>query len=1006
MVQWTNSAGTKRPFYNFGLMSQQSIATTRLQNTSSGSTQSAVWEGTAQAGGGVEKLRVVQTVSFDVNALYFTINAVMTNTGSTTLRGLKYMRNVDPDQEQPITYNYTTRNWVEYQPPRIGVPGRPNLAARPSGNTSKALSIAEGLMYKLTLGLGTIDNRAVVAASHGFSNRDVDNVLSYPTQPLPSSPSVRDAAIVLAYELGDLAPGQSTSVTYAYILNKADLETAMGNLAAVTILQPSGTVSGNNVLYQATTDRVSKTTRVDFYVNDSLIGSDTTADAGGVFETAFNSRNFPNGSVSLRVVATFSEGPPVEKLSSATVDNSGPSVSFTTPVTGQIFSGTGIPVRIAVLDPSQPPVRVSFFRETSVSGSKFLGSDTSAPFESLFDAIDLPQGTTVVIKAVASDSLNRMTTITVTGVTALNFPPVADAGPDQTVECTGSGQAVVTLNGAGSSDPDGDVLTYTWSWEGGSASGPTPTVTLPLGPHLLTLSVSDGRLSTTDSLVIIVRDTTPPIVAAGPDVTLEAAGTAGTPFTISPIVSDSCCTTSMSVTPDIPVYPLGSTIITVTATDCAGNTSSATKVVTVQDTTPPVLTVPADVTIEATAPLSLVKIGQATASDIFGVTIGNDAPAAYPVGVTQVTWTATDANGNTSTAVQKVNVQDTTPPTVTAPSNLTVEATGPLTPVDLGKATAVDLVGVVSISSDAPAAFPLGITKVVWSGRDAAGNAGTAIQTVTVVDTTPPTLAGLVNQVLEATSPAGATASFSVTATDLVDASPIVACSPISGGTFPLGLTTVSCTATDASGNSATGNFTIMVRDTTPPVLTVPANITVLLNSPVGDPSVQAFLNGAKATDIVDTAVTVTFSSVTLDSVGAKEVVFTAVDDYGNKSTGTATIYVQYAFGGFLQPVSLLKPFKLGSTVPVKFTISDASGTIVTSAVAKFYLQRFNEDTPVDVPIEVTSTSAADIGNYFRTADGMYIFNLYTKNLTSGTYQIQAVLDDGTVNTISFLLKQ
>jgi hypothetical protein len=94
-----------------------------------------------------------------------------------------------------------------------------------------------------------------------------------------------------------------------------------------------------------------------------------------------------------------------------------------------------------------------------------------------------------------------------------NQPPVANAGPDQTVEATGALTAV-SLNGSASSDPDGDALTYSWSWSGGSASGATPTVNLPLGTHTITLTVDDGKGGTaSDQVVITVRDTTPPALS-------------------------------------------------------------------------------------------------------------------------------------------------------------------------------------------------------------------------------------------------------------------------------------------------------------------------------------------------------------------------------------------------------------------------------------------------------------------------------------------------------------
>ncbi len=94
-----------------------------------------------------------------------------------------------------------------------------------------------------------------------------------------------------------------------------------------------------------------------------------------------------------------------------------------------------------------------------------------------------------------------------------NQPPTADAGSDQTVEQDSYAGASVTLDGSGSYDPDGDPLTYTWTWDSSSASGVNPTVTLPLGKTTVTLTVSDGQLSDTDTVDITVEDTTDPDVA-------------------------------------------------------------------------------------------------------------------------------------------------------------------------------------------------------------------------------------------------------------------------------------------------------------------------------------------------------------------------------------------------------------------------------------------------------------------------------------------------------------
>ena len=96
-----------------------------------------------------------------------------------------------------------------------------------------------------------------------------------------------------------------------------------------------------------------------------------------------------------------------------------------------------------------------------------------------------------------------------------NGIPVASAGRDQIVECTGTG-TLVQLHGSESLDPDSDALTYSWSAplaEGDSAvTGVTPEVAFPFGKHTVVLGVDDGRATDVDSVLITVEDTTPPEV--------------------------------------------------------------------------------------------------------------------------------------------------------------------------------------------------------------------------------------------------------------------------------------------------------------------------------------------------------------------------------------------------------------------------------------------------------------------------------------------------------------
>ncbi|TAK09640.1 MAG: HYR domain-containing protein [Candidatus Manganitrophaceae bacterium] len=117
--------------------------------------------------------------------------------------------------------------------------------------------------------------------------------------------------------------------------------------------------------------------------------------------------------------------------------------------------------------------------------------------------------------------------------------------------------------------------------------------------------------------------------------------------------------------------------------------------------------------------------------------------------------------------------------------------------------------------------LPLGTYSITLTVADSGGASNATIIQVHIVDTTPPTVSTSANITAESTFPSGAVVSYlPATATDAVDPAPVVICSPASGSTFSLGSHLVTCTATDASGNSRSANFTITVVDTTAPTTT------------------------------------------------------------------------------------------------------------------------------------------------------------------------------------------
>jgi hypothetical protein len=414
--------------------------------------------------------------------------------------------------------------------------------------------------------------------------------------------------------------------------------------------------------------------------------------------------------------------------------------------------------------------------------------------------------------------------------------------------------------------------------------------TFSFGNTTVTWIVTDlyGNVAIKEQIISVI-DTTPPKITAPADVLIEAVDIAENFADLGqPQVEDIFEITL--VTNDAPSsFPIGMTTVTWTATDISGNSGSGTQTISVVDSTDPEIIAPLDVTSETEGPSgSNVSIGNATVSDTIGIsTVSNNAPTIFPMGETIVTWTVTDLHGNENSANQTVSVVDTIPPTITAPSNVIYEAVDPSTNnVTIGVAEATDAVGIVSVENNAPLSFPVGDTIVTWTATDATGISASANQTVSIVDTIAPTIIPNEIIIVEATSENENTVELQDPIVE--DAVGVSSLNNDAPSLFPVGDTIVTWNATDAIGNSAFISQTVSVVDTTAPKLNAPPAQTVEAISALGN-AVEY------GTAVYSDAVGVT--SITNDApetfaVGLTSITWTATDAAGNSASDIQQIFM------------------------------------------------------------------------------------------------------------------
>lgn len=382
-----------------------------------------------------------------------------------------------------------------------------------------------------------------------------------------------------------------------------------------------------------------------------------------------------------------------------------------------------------------------------------------------------------------------------------NSAPNVDAGADYTIPT--DTPFVLTATG---SDPDGEPITFNWEqYDLGNRDG-APDPTFEEGPlfrsHPDTSSPSrtlprlqdllDGVATPWEVLPTVGRNLTFRVTArdnlaggGGVDYDTMSISVEGDPFSIdSPAAGDTmeCGAEEMlswqvgggSVATDVEALLStddgGSFTQLIASTPNSGIASATMPTVltteawlrfngidniffalsgpfAIADTLSPDVAAPDDFTMECSGhDGTAVSLGDATVSDVCDAApaVENDAPGLFPLGATDVTWTATDASGNSASDIQSVTIEDTIAPDITAPDDIVAECTSPDgTPVDPGEPSVSDICDAdPAVENDAPDTFPLGSTLVTWTATDGSGNAASDDHNVLVEDTTAPEAAG------------------------------------------------------------------------------------------------------------------------------------------------------------------------------------------------------------------------------------------------------------------------
>ena len=308
-----------------------------------------------------------------------------------------------------------------------------------------------------------------------------------------------------------------------------------------------------------------------------------------------------------------------------------------------------------------------------------------------------------------------------------------------------------------------------------------------------------------------------------------------------------------------------------------------------------------------------------------------------------------------------------------------------------------------------PHTFPVGTTEVKCTATNGIGTPAECSFNVTVTDNQTPVI-NCPQSVTTNTEPGSCQANVSVGTPSVTDNDPNVTVSgtrsdgqPL-GAPYSKGTTTISWTATDTAGNSASCEQTVTVNDNGPPVVTLNGADPIYVEQGSG------YLEpGATATDSCEGTLPVSISgSVNTSVIGTYVLTYSATDSSGNTGTATRTVYVIYKFTGFFSPVAnlpTLNVVKGGQSIPVKFSLNGNQGLNILAAgyPASGVVPC---GSSADANIIDEAVSAGGSGFQYDPSTGQYTYAWKTEKSWAGTCrQLVVGLNDGTFHRANFQFK-